>query len=85
VTLSPEQHLALDALFNRKNKSEGLQWYLRSTEKWYEKGSLKTLHTWKCRICNSVIHKDNTMMGSGSILCDHGLKHLNEHNLTIFI
>lgn len=84
-TLSKEEHQILDALYNRQYKTEGLPWYIRSTEEWMERGATKKLHTWKCNLCKEIIHKDNTLMGSGSILKEHGLKHLNEHNLLLFI
>jgi hypothetical protein len=77
-TLTQEQHNILTELVKRKSpNSQG--WYSLRYDRHQE------VHIWTCHLCHEIIHWARRLMNSGSILCDHGIKHLKDSNLLIFV
>jgi hypothetical protein len=78
TTLSEEQHHALLLLVQRKHPNRYV-WYSLTYD------IHQSVHIWTCHICHEFIHWGRQLSGSGSILCAHGIRHLKEHNLLIFV
>lgn len=78
--LSDEEHKVLDSLYHRQSGSS-MAWY----HMYLEGIGANTILVWFCRLCNKEFMRQKWLARSGSKLAAHGLAHLKDKGLLIFL